>query len=50
MIYLTNGIYIDWFSLNNLNLHEWISLKFMWYIGINKTQLEFQKEDSSSIW
>ena len=33
-----------WFLLDYLSLNEWISLKFMWYISVNKIQVEFKIE------
>ena len=47
-----------WFLLNKLLLNELISLKFIlgtslkfkWYLTINKIQVEFEREGYASIW
>ena len=40
----------EMFPLNNLSLTEWISLKFIWYMTINKILVEFKKGGYVSIW
>ena len=47
-----------WYLLNKLLLNELISLKFIlgtslkfiWYLTINKIQVEFEREGYASIW
>ena len=47
-----------WFLLNKLLLNELISLKFIlgtslkfiWYLTINKIQAEFEREGYASLW
>ena len=36
--------------LNELSLNVWISLKFIWFMTINKIQVEFEKGGYASIW
>ena len=40
------------FPLNNLSLNEWISLKFIWNMTINKILVEFEMDSYgyASIW
>ena len=38
-----------WFPLNNLRLNDLILLKFIWYLTINKIQVEFEKGGYASI-
>ena len=33
-----------WFSLNNLSFYDHVSLKFIWFVTVNKIQVELRKE------
>ena len=39
-----------WFPLNEVSLIDPILLKFIWYLTINRIQVELEKEDYASIW
>ena len=39
----------SWFPLDKLSSNDSILLKFIWYLTINKIQVEFDKEDYAPI-
>ena len=47
MIDLRNGKYV--LSVNNLSLNDPILLKLIWYLTINRIQIELKKEGCVSI-
>ena len=40
----------SWFPVKELNFNDPILLKFVWYLTINRIQVEFEKEGYASVW